>query len=178
MKHPLKGVTAFQLGMIVRDMDAAVKEHREVYGIKKWYRSNIEKFDYYYKGEKRQLALDIVVGYSKGTQVELIQVLEGEDNLYVELLLKENLVHSGVCVRDYDKKISELKERGYKELHHGSIFLKGGTRVRMTYFDCREELGYILEIIEVKSLGFNLGMPKIMLEAARLTGDATLYFSR
>ena len=171
----LKGLTAFQIGIIVRDMDAAVKANSEVYGVKIWFRSNVNKIDYYYKGKKRELELDIVVGYSKGTQIELIQVLRGEDNLYVELLLKERLVHSAVCVRGFDKKIAALKERGYEELHHGTIFLQGFTKVRFSYFDCRDDLGYVLEVAEVKSLGLNFGMPKLMLQAARLTGDASLF---
>lgn len=175
MQFPLRGLTAFQLGIIVRDMDVAVKEQGDLYGIKKWYRTNIESIDYFYQGKKQHLLLDIVMGYCKGTQIELIQVIEGERNAYVELLLKENLTHSGVCVRQYDKKIAALKQKGYQELHHGTIVSRGGSRVRMTYFDCREELGYILEIIEVKSLGINIGMPEFLLQLGRITGDACLY---
>jgi hypothetical protein len=175
VKHPLRGVTAFQLGLIVRDMDAAVREHSEVYGIKTWFRINIKSIEYYYKGERQHLVLDIVMGYCKGTQIELIQVVEGDSNVYVDLLLKENLVHSGVCVRGFDKKIAALKQHGYKELHHGTFRTKGISTVRMAYFDCRKELGYILEVIEAKSLGINIGMPRILLQAGRLTGDATRY---
>ena len=175
MDHPLKSLTPFQLGLIVKDMDAAVKEHSEVYGIKRWYRTNIDRFDYHYKGEKRHLVLDIVVGYARGSQIELIQVLEGEDNAYVELLLKENLPHNGVCVRNFDQKYDELKALGYTELHHGTLYLKGITKVRVAYFDVRESLGYILEIIEAKSLGINIGMPEFLVAAARFTGDAEPY---
>lgn len=175
MDHPLNSITPFQLGLVVKDMDSAVKKHSEVYGIKRWYRTNIDRFDYYYKGEKRHLLLDIVVGYARGSQIELIQVLEGEDNAYVELLLKENLPHNGVCVRNFDRKFEQLKALGYPELHHGTIFLKGISRVRVAYFDARESLGYILEIIEVKSLGLNIGMPEFMVAAARLTGDSERY---
>lgn len=175
MRYPLHGITAFQLGLIVRDMDTAVKEHSEVYGIKKWFRINIKSIEYVYKGERQHLVLDIVMGYCKGTQIELIQVIEGDSNIYVDLLLKENLVHSGVCVRGFDKKITALKQRGYKELHHGTIRTKGISTVRMAYFDCRKELGYILEVVEVKSLGINIGMPRILLQAGRLAGDATRY---
>ena len=116
-----------------------------------------------------------MVGYAGGSQVELIQVLEGEDNAYIELLLKENLPHNGVCVRNFDRKYDELKALGYPELHHGTLYLKGITMVRVAYFDARESLGYILEIIEVKSLGINIGMPEFMVAAARLTGDSTRY---
>ena len=175
MNHPLHGLTAFQLGIIVRDMDVAVEEHSNIYGIKKWYRTNIESIEYFYKGEKQHLVLDIVMGYCNGTQIELIQVIEGEVNVYVDLLLKENLTHSGICVRLYDEKISALKLHGYKELHHGTILSKGGSKVRMTYFDCRKELGYILEVIEVKSMGINIGMPEFLLWLGRLTGDSCLY---
>ena len=175
MDHPLNSITPFQLGLVVKDMDSAVEKDSEVYGIKRWYRTNIDRFDYYYKGEKRHLLLDIVVGYARGSQIELIQVLEGEDNAYVELLLKENLPHNGVCVRNFDRKFEQLKALGYPELHHGTIFLKGISRVRVAYFDARESLGYILEIIEVKSLGLNIGMPEFMVAAARLTGDSERY---
>jgi len=172
---PLKSITPFQLGLIVKDMDAAVQEHAEIYGIKRWYRTNIDRFDYYYKGKNRHLVLDIVVGYAGGSQIELIQVLEGEDNAYVELLLKENLIHNGVCVRNFDRKFKQMKALGYPELHHGTIFLKGLSTVRFAYFDTRESLGYVLEIIEVKSLGLNIGMPEFMVAAARLTGDSERY---
>ena len=175
MKHPLHGLTALQLGLIVRDIDVAVKEHGKVYGIKQWFRVNIESIEYYYKGERQHLVLDIVMGYCKGTQIELIQVLEGDCNVYIDLLLKENLVHSGIGVRNFDKKIAALKGRGYKELHYGTIKSKGISTVRMAYFDCRDELGYILEVFEIKSLGINMGMPKILLQLGRLTGDASLY---
>ncbi|MBE9538574.1 MAG: VOC family protein [Proteobacteria bacterium] len=175
MSHPLKSITPFQLGLVVKDIDAAVKEHSEVYGIKRWYRTNIDRFDYYYKGKKRLLVLDIVVGYTGGTQIELIQVLEGEDNAYVELLLKENLPHNGVCVRNFERKFEQLKALGYPELHHGTIYLKGLSKIRVAYFDTRESLGYILEIIEVKTLGINIGMPEFMVAAARLTGDSKRY---
>ncbi|MBT4521348.1 MAG: hypothetical protein HOC23_15215 [Halieaceae bacterium] len=178
MDYPLHGITACQLGLVVRDIDKAVQEHSEVYGIKQWFRVNIQSIEYYYQGQREHLVLDIVMGYCKGTQIELIQVLEGERNIYVDLLLKENLIHSGVSVRDFDNKIAALKQRGYKELHHGTFRSKGLSTVRMAYFDCRKELGYILEILEVKCLGINLGMPKFLLQAGRLTGDASLYKPR
>ena len=175
MNHPLKSLTPFQLGLIVRDMDTAVNEHSECYGIRRWYRTNIDRLDYFYKGQKRHLVLDIVVGYTRGSQIELIQVLEGEDNAYVELLLKENLVHQGVCVRNFDRKCDGLKALGYSELHHGTIYLKGISTVRFAYFDARDSLGYILELIEATSVGINIGMPEFLVAAARLTGDAKIY---
>jgi hypothetical protein len=56
--------------------------------------------------------LDIVVGYPKGSQIAFIQVLEGKDNAYIELLQKENLIHTGVCVKNFAKKFKELKQLG------------------------------------------------------------------
>ena len=175
-QHPLNGVQAFQLGLIVDDMDEAVKAHTAVYGIRNWYRTRNKSIEYFYKGRQREIELDLVVGYCKGSQVELIQVLKGEDNAYVELLLKENLPHTGIMVRDWDAKYQALIDLGYPEIHRITINLKGISRVRVAYFDCRDTpLGVILEVIEVKSLGINLGMPKRIVQAALATGDVIKY---
>ena len=98
MKYPLKGMYAFQLGVMVDDMDQAVRMHTEIHGIKRWYRTEIQEYEYYCQGERKQIKLDIVVGYCKGSQIELIEVLEGEDNAYAQIMLKDKLLHTGAAI--------------------------------------------------------------------------------
>jgi hypothetical protein len=88
------------------------------------------------------------------------------------------LLHTGVIVRNFDKKYAELTAMGLEEIHHGTLHLKGFSKVRVAYFDARDMLGYVLEIIEATTFGINLGMPEIMLMAGLLTGDCARYKPR
>ena len=162
-----------QLGLVVQDMDAAVASCGTALGVRRWYRSRMASYEVFFRGEPTAMDWDIVVGYSGKVQVELIQVRETGPNLYHELLGSEGagFHHLGVVVRDFDRRLKRADSAGIEVLQHGAIRFAGGGACRFAYLDTVPGLGFILELIEMKVYGLQLGMPEWLLRVGTLTGD-------
>ncbi len=175
MKQLLKNINPFQLGIVVDDLDSAVKNHSDIFNIKRWYRPVFTSVTHLYKGIERDLELDIAIGFSGGSQIELIEVKRGEDNAYVEFFMANQLIHTGVTVRQFDTKVNDMHEMGFELIFSGTLKTARANTVRVAFFDTRAALGYVIELIESTALGINVGMPEWAFRAGIPTGDITLY---
>jgi hypothetical protein len=161
-----------QLGLVVRDLDSAMSSYGAALGVATWYRSRMASFRLFFRGDRIDMDWDIVVGYSGRVQVELIRVHEAGPNLYHELLgpMGSGFHHLGVVVRDFDRRLERASGAGLEVLQHGAIDFAGGGACRFAYFDTVPILGFILELIEMKVYGLQLGLPEWLLRAGTLTG--------
>jgi catechol 2,3-dioxygenase-like lactoylglutathione lyase family enzyme len=162
-----------QLGIVVRDMNRAVAAYQASLGVGAWYRSRMASYEVHYRGEPTAMDWDIMVGYSGALQIELIEVRDAGPNLYHELLGPEGwgFHHLGVLVRDFDRRLERARRAGFEVAQHGAIRFAGGGACRFAYLDSVSELGLILELIEMRVYGLQLGMPEWLLRLGIVTGD-------
>ena len=130
-------------------------------------------FELRFRGDPTEMDWDIVVGYSGRVQVELIRVHRAGPNIYHEVLGRDGsgFHHLGVVVRDFDSRLQRATDGGIGVLQDGGITFAGGGKCRFAYLDTMDRLGFILELIEMRVYGLQLGMPEWLLKVGTLTGD-------
>jgi len=162
-----------QLGILVPSIDESQAFYEKILNIKPWYRADIVEETIYFEGKTIDLTLDIVVGYSNGVQVELIEIVSGDRNLYTGHLETRGhgLHHLGFYVRDIDKGLRDMKAAGLEPIQHGTLKTKGNAVTRFAYFDTVEQCGYVTELIETKLYGIYVGSFPLLMKVGTLTGD-------
>jgi catechol 2,3-dioxygenase-like lactoylglutathione lyase family enzyme len=162
-----------QIGIVVADLRKGVNYYRNLLTIKKWYRPKIIRCQYFYKGKQIDQQLDIAVGYSGKIQVELIQVSGTDENVYSAVLGREGhgLHHLGVTVKNLQKKMKAMEDAGLRPLQTGMLAFGRGGVTKFAYMDTMGQAGFILELIETRAFGINLGMQQWLVSLGRFTGD-------
>lgn len=148
--YPLTQIN--QVALVVRDLDAAVREYWERFQIGPW---RIMTFgpdtvrELYYRGEPARFKLRAAFAMCGGLQLELIESVAGP-NIYEEFLSAhgEGMHHVGIWVPDLQAGIAELERRGYVLIQAGfGTGLKGDGG--FAYFETEAPLKLTLELIEV-----------------------------
>lgn len=162
-----------QMGFVVQDLESGTELYGSLLNIKKWYRPKITLCDYTYKGNPIDMSLEIAVGYSGKNQIELIQVSGPDDNIYYEINGRDGFGfhHFGVVVNNLEQSIETMERAGILPLQVGTLKYGGGGLTKVAYLDTMESAGFILELIETKAFGLNLGMPQWLVSLGRITGD-------
>jgi hypothetical protein len=119
------------------------------------------------------MSLDIAVGYSGKTQVELIEYRSADANIYSAHPGEAGFGfhHFGMVVDDLDAAVKLMADKGFPALQDGALRYRGGGKTRFAYLDTISKAGMILEFIETKAFGINLGMPEWLVSLGRVTGD-------
>ena len=164
-----------QLGIVIKDIEKAMEFYSNFLNIKPWYRAKFAEQEILYDGKETEIELDIVLSYSRGLQVELIQIKGGDENIYVKHLEEhgEGLHHLGFYVSNIEKKVKQVEEMEIEVIQSGSLKTQGGALTRFVYFDTSHICGYITEFIETRLFGFKVPQSKIMLSLGSLTGDVS-----
>lgn len=162
-----------QMGFVVQSLEESTEFYGSMLNIKKWYRTKIIECDYIYKDSPIDNSLDIVVGYSGKTQVELIKVSGNDDNIYYDYIGREGIGfhHFGVVVNNLETQVKKMGMAGIRPLQSGRLKYGGGGVTKVAYMDTMKSAGFILELIETKAFGINLGMPQWLVNLGRITGD-------
>jgi catechol 2,3-dioxygenase-like lactoylglutathione lyase family enzyme len=147
---PLSGRRPHQIGILVRDIEAAVAKHEALVGPQDWIRVHNGPHNLHglhYKGQPADYSMLLALSGSD-PQLELLQPLEGPSILQEWLDRRgEGLHHLGIEVESVDATIVEMEAAGYASLQHGYGFGADGSGA-FAYFDTEAELGYLLEAIE------------------------------
>ena len=133
-KNPFK-FTINQLGIVVKDIEKT-SAFLENIGI-----GPFPSFD----AESEKGKFKIGLFQQEGLQIELIQHVEGEDQLYSKFLKEkgEGIHHVGYWVKDFDEALQKMKDLGIKVLADGDVY-----GVRYCYLDTEKQCGFIVELIE------------------------------
>ena len=136
---------AMQVAMVVRDMDAAMKRHWDVFKIGPWdiYTFDASKVqDYVYRGKPATHSCLIAVTWQGDTQLELMQPLTGY-SIYDEHLERrgEGLHHIKLFHADCSKAVADYARRGYPVIQSGRI-----DEDEHYYLDTEKDYGYIIEL--------------------------------
>ena len=165
-----------QLGIVVPDIHRARRHYTALLNIHPWYRARIVDSQIHYQGRPIDLELDIVVGYSGRLQIELIQVIRGDANIYTDLIDSrgQGIHHIGFIVSGIDKRVEAFRRAGLDPVQHGTLATKGRAITRFAYFDTIDQFGYITELIQTTLGGINVGMSRGMMKLGRLLGDVDM----
>lgn len=128
-----------QIGVIVRDIDAAMRHWSELTGIGPFvvFRNVALEDDYRYYGEVAEPpVVDLALGYSGGLQFELIQQLNDARSGYRDYLAAglEGMQHLSpqfASAAEYDDAYAHLIGNGLTLVHEGRM---KGTPFRFAYF--------------------------------------------
>ena len=165
----------YQLGLVVKDIDAAVSFYTKFMGIRPWYRGEVAEQETIIDGKSVDMEVDMVFGYSGKLMIELVEVKSGGDNIYSQHLNMqgEGLHHLGIEVRNFDAQMKLVAELGIKVLQSGTVKSKGGAISKMAYIDTRDWCGYPIELMESRIKGIPVGKSQFMMKVGCLLGDVT-----
>jgi catechol 2,3-dioxygenase-like lactoylglutathione lyase family enzyme len=141
-----------QVALVVRDLDAAVREYWERLGVGPW---SIVTFgpdtvrELYYRGRPSTLRMRAAFAMTDNVQLEVIQSLEGP-NIYDEFLEAhgEGMHHLGIRVPDLRAAVADMEARGYVAIQAGygtGTSGEGG----FAYFETEGPRGTLIELIEI-----------------------------
>ena len=136
-----------QIGIVVPDVEAAVRTYRDVYGIGGWQVMEVDSentADVRLHGRPVEWRSKIAVTIVGSVMWELIQPVDEED-LFGRFLAERGGVggvhHIAVATPDYQRVVSEQSERGKGPILSGTF-----SGVEVQYLDTERELGVILEV--------------------------------
>lgn len=139
--------------MVVKDMDAAIKNFEEVYGIGPWIWVGENDFEYlsgttYVNGKQVDFKGRLAICDCLNITLELIQP-QDENSHYAEFLREngEGIHHLFAEVADKDDFVKTVEERGNPDIFHGYVApAPFDQKTFCTYYDMRKDLGFICEI--------------------------------
>jgi hypothetical protein len=133
-----------QVGMVVRDMDKAIKNYWEIFGISFPKVVVPDYFNRVYRGKPENFRMKIGLAMMGELQIELIQPLEGK-TIYGEFLEKwgDGIHHLGFDLNNLDERVTAFKKLGIGVLMSGERV--GG---KFAYMDTEGTVGIIVELIQ------------------------------
>jgi methylmalonyl-CoA/ethylmalonyl-CoA epimerase len=133
-----------QVGIVVRDMDRAIKNYREIFGISFPKVLVPDYFNRVYRGKPENFRMKIGLAMMGELQIELIEPLEGK-TIYGEFLKKwgDGIHHLGFDVNNLDERVAAFRKSGIDVLMSGERV--GG---KFAYMDTEGKVGIIVELIQ------------------------------
>jgi len=143
MSNDLKlgNLNVFQLGYVYKDIEKQAKIMESVFGVSKFTMVGPLILRIKYRGEKAKITVRAAFAQYSETQLELIQLIEG-DSIYNEFLDqgREGFHHVLYKVDDLKAVINKYKENGIEVIQSGRIMSSS-----YAYMDTEKKLGIIIE---------------------------------
>jgi len=142
---------AFEISVIVWDLDESMKQFKEKLGLVPYQTYDIELRPCILHGKEVTGANVKIAFYNAGpVRIELLQPAGGE-SIYQEFLDKHGVgvQHIGCTVKDFDEEMAFLKERGMGvvAIQKASEFSSFKQNI---YLDSEDLVGFNFEIVEPK----------------------------
>ena len=140
-----------QVALIVEDLDQAVKNYWELFGIGPWHIYTYGKplvKEMTYRGQPSEYKMRVALSWIGPLRVELIEMLEG-DTVYADFVREHGygVHHFGVLVEDMEEAIAQGKAAGLSMTQDGAGFGRDGDG-HYAYLDTEGKIGITLELIE------------------------------
>ena len=138
----LGNLNVFQLGYVYKDIEKQAKIMESVFGVSKFTMVGPLILRINYRGEKAKITVRAAFAQYSETQLELIQLIEG-DSIYKEFLDqgREGFHHVLYKVDDLKAVINKYKENGIDVIQSGRIMASS-----YAYMDTEKKLGIIIEL--------------------------------
>ena len=151
-KAPFLNYSIDQVAIVVKDLDQAVEQYWESFGIGPWtmftFGSPLLK-KMIYKGQPTEFKYRIALSQTQSPSIELIEVLEGE-TVYGDFVKEHGygVHHFGMFVEDLDEALKGARQAGLTVTQEGAGFGRDGDG-RYAYLDTEASIGVTLEFIEL-----------------------------
>ena len=135
----------FQVAYAVRDIQVAQHFFTETLGVPRFFViEDITFKEYIFRGQPAVCHQHVAFGYAGTMQIELMQVLSGE-NTVTEFLSQggQGIHHLGIQVMDIDLAVHNMLEQGFVLVESGVA----GKGTRFAFFDTRAAIGTYIELI-------------------------------
>jgi methylmalonyl-CoA/ethylmalonyl-CoA epimerase len=139
---------AVQIGIVVPDLEQAVRLLGELFGIGpfhfiEW--PNRPDSKYYFRGRPEHIKIRQAFAQVGPLELELVQPLEGENNAYKQFLDEKGggIHHVLFETKDMDQTVSLLDEKGIQVLQNGDGIRPG---TRWALLDTQSLVGFLLEL--------------------------------
>jgi Glyoxalase/Bleomycin resistance protein/Dioxygenase superfamily len=136
-----------QVGMVVRDLDAATTFWSQEMAVGPWVVIEGSGADrrFVHRGEVTNVEMSIAFCYTGETQLEIISQTNAAPSLYTEFLDggREGFHHLGFWPEDFIGSCAALERAGFEEL--SSLYLNDGTR-NVTYYTSPPVVGAFVEL--------------------------------
>ncbi len=142
-----------QVGIVVKDLEAAMAQYSEDLGIGPWEVLTISPDTctggMSFRGEEQPHSFVMATCDVGGVTYELIQPLDGPSS-YVEFLDAhgDGFHHVGFHVDDIDAAIAQMEAKGYSIVQSGRGFGTQGDG-HYVYFETDAAIGYLVEAIQL-----------------------------
>lgn len=145
----LGNLELFQLGYVYKDIEKQAKIMESVYGVSKFIIFDPVELKINYRGVKTKIMVRGAFAQYNETQLELIQLIEG-DSIYKEFLDqgREGLHHICYRVENLQVLVNKYKSEDIEVLQSGRIMTAS-----YAYMDTEKTLGIIIEFAEEKRRG-------------------------
>lgn len=161
---------AHQLGIVVRDIEAAMRHWTEKNGVGPFfYMEDLPTIEFQYKGESHPLHIRAALAYSGPMQIELIELIGNTPSAYLDFLGDghEGLHHIGYLSEDYDADLQRALDAGMVIEQSGVVLSEDG---RFAYFESDGHPGTVMELIAVTDTNREIFQ---MIKAASENWDGT-----
>lgn len=153
MASSLGGITIDQVGMVVKDLDAAVELFWRTSGIGPWfvYRNCAPPLKCMYHGNSATYQVRLAMAKAGPVYLELIEYIEG-DTIHRDFINsgRSGLEHLGIFVQNLEQALKPYQDQGIQVLQQvDGLGVYGDGRY--AYLDTEPILGTILELIQSSS---------------------------
>lgn len=140
-----------QAGILVPDLEAAVKHYHTLFGIGPWHFYTYERplvSEMTYRGEPADYSMRLALSHFGPTRIELIQPVRGP-SLYDEFVEAHGygVQHFGLYIPSMDEALAQARAAGLTVLMDGRGFGPDGDGW-YAYLNTQAMLGITLELIE------------------------------
>ena len=166
------------MGIVVEDLDKAIKYYSEIFRIGPWFKANFAGGgENYLRGEQKiNTEYETASAFSGKIEYQLIEVKGGDRDACIEHLEKhgEGIHHLGVYVNDIEKRLSAYEALGIGVLQTGTLKSGGkvgGTVAKYAYLDSAAIGGVVFELIQIEFLGTTISSSRFWFELGAISGD-------
>ncbi len=142
-----------QVGMVVKELDAAMENYWRIAGIGPWnvFTTGAPPLRCIYHGHPANYKVKLATARSGLLQIELIEYISGE-TIHRDFMAsgRQGVEHLGIYIADLDKALKSYQDMGIGILQQADgLGVKGDGRY--AYLDTEPILGTILELIQSSS---------------------------
>lgn len=167
-----------QVGYVVTDVPKTIAYYRDTFGISPWVLLDERPEPCVERGEEIHPLLRIALAYEGPTQLELIQVVEGETfHLNHVKEGKEEAHHLGFLVHNINKRLDDYRKRGIEIVQRGTI-RDSGLIVDYAYLDTIDQAGIIIELLQWRLGPLPLPVNRMVFNLLCLVGARTFLKGR
>jgi hypothetical protein len=170
-KPPLSTATVFQNAWVVADFESAVTHWAERFGVGPFYAMDYESApELQYRGTPGKLRMQVAWAQAGDVQIELINPVSPEPNVYRDLVPQGQTRFHHVCLwsSDYEADLSAMNGAGY-----ATAMASGPANARFAYFDTSADNGHMIEILEAEP-GMQALFARVAEEGRSWKGDRPL----